>query len=142
MYHLTAEAAFDSAHFLHGHGGKCKNLHGHRWRIVAKFSGNGLQLGGESVGMLIDFSEFKRGLRALADCFDHSLIIEDGTLQEATLEALSLEGFEILTLPFRPTAENLAKYLFDCLRAQGYPITSMSVFETPDNCAIYEEVWP
>lgn len=138
MYHLTAEASFDSAHFLFGHQGKCSNLHGHRWRIIAKISGETLQESADKSGMLIDFSDFKRELHTLADSLDHALLIETGTLRLSTLDALEGEGFEIITLPFRPTAENLAKHLYDCMKELGFPITSMTVYETPDNCAAYE----
>ena len=34
MYYLKTESSFDSAHFLKGYNGKCRNLHGHRWRVV------------------------------------------------------------------------------------------------------------
>lgn len=138
MYHLTAEASFDSAHFLFGHQGKCSNLHGHRWRIIAKISGESLQESGDKSGMLMDFSDFKRELHALADSLDHALLVERGTLRLATMDALESEGFEIITLPFRPTAENLAKYLYDRMKELSFPIQSMTVYETPDNCAAYE----
>lgn len=138
MYHLTAEASFDSAHFLFGHQGKCSNLHGHRWRIIAKISGESLQETGGASGMLMDFSDFKRELHALADSLDHALLVERGTLRLSTMDALEEEGFEIITLPFRPTAENLAKYLYDCMKELSFPIQSMTVYETPDNCAAYE----
>lgn len=139
MYYLTAESSFDSAHFLFGHSGKCANLHGHRWRIMAKISGERLQDSGDKAGMLIDFSDFKRELHTLADSLDHRLLIETGTLRLHTMDALEDEGFEIISLPFRPTAENLAKYLFDNMKELGFPVTSMTVYETPDNCALYEE---
>lgn len=139
MYYLTAEASFDSAHFLFGHEGKCSNLHGHRWRIVAKIAGEQLQESGSASGMLIDFSEFKKEVHALADSLDHRLLLQNGTLRLATLDALESEGFEVVILPFRPTAENLAKHLFGCVRDVGFPICSMLVYETPDNCAAYEE---
>lgn len=138
MYYLTAEASFDSAHFLFGHQGKCSNLHGHRWRIIAKIAGETLQDSADKSGMLMDFSDFKRELHALADSLDHALLVERGTLRLATMDALEAEGFEIITLPFRPTAENLAKYLYDCMKELSFPIQSMTVYETPDNCATYE----
>lgn len=142
MYFLTAEAAFDSAHFLYGHEGKCANLHGHRWRVIAKIAGEFLQENMEKAGMLVDFSDLKQEVRTLADGLDHRLLIEKGTLLLATMDALESEGFEVISLPFRPTAENLAKYLFDSLKSLGFPMHSMSVYETPDNCAIYEEPTP
>lgn len=139
MYYLTAEAAFDSAHFLSEYPGKCSNLHGHRWRIVAKIAGQKLQKTGDQSGMLVDFSDLKQVLRAIADEVDHCLLIEKGSLLLGTMDALEEEGFEVVSFPFRPTAENLAKYFFEKMKAMGFPIFSMAVYETPDNCATYEE---
>ncbi len=139
MYYLTAEAAFDSAHFLAGYEGKCSNLHGHRWRVQARIAGKTLQETGDKAGMLVDFSELKRALHRLADDLDHRLLIEEGTLHLSTLQAMALEHFSLVTLPFRPTAENLAKHLFAQMQGLGFPIDSMTVYETPDNCATYEE---
>ena len=42
MYFLQSEASFDAAHFLKNYNGKCKNIHGHRWRVVVKVSGDRL----------------------------------------------------------------------------------------------------
>ena len=139
MYYLTAEAAFDSAHFLSGYEGKCANLHGHRWRVVAKVGGKDLCEFGDKAGMLLDFSDLKRELRGLAETLDHKLIVERHSLQLATLDAMEAEGFELVELPFRPTAENLARYLYREMEKLGFPMVSMTVYETPDNCAIYEE---
>ncbi len=138
MYYLTAEASFDSAHFLNEHDGKCSNLHGHRWRMVAKIAGEQLKEDGPEKGMLIDFSDFKKALQEIADSLDHTFIYEQGSLQLATLDALEAEGFSFVVVPFRPTAENLAKYLFERLRKEGFPVCLMTVYETPDNCAMYE----
>lgn len=139
MYYLTAKADFDSAHFLLGHKGKCSNIHGHRWQIVAKIGEKTLIDGGEADGMILDFANFKKILRGLADEFDHKLIIERDSLKPTTLKALEDENFKIIILDFRPTAENLAKYFFDKLKENGLPMKSLEMYETPDNCAIYEE---
>ena len=85
----------------------------------------------------MDFGDLKRDLKALADYLDHALIIERGSLKEATLQALTGEGFRIIELDFRPTAENLAEYVFDSMVKKGYKVRCATVFETPDNCAVY-----
>ena len=46
MYALKTQAHFDSAHFLHGYDGKCKNIHGHRWTVEAEITGETLQKDG------------------------------------------------------------------------------------------------
>lgn len=139
MYLLKTSASFDSAHFLSGYQGKCANIHGHRWLVEASFYGEMLKPSGSEQGMLMDFADVKREVRALADRYDHTFIYEEGTLRFATVGALEGEGFEMTAVPFRPTAENFARYFFDALRAQGMPVKSVAVYETPENCAIYEE---
>lgn len=139
MYILKAEQSFDSAHFLAGYDGKCSNIHGHRWRVITEIKGEELQSTGSMRGMLIDFSDLKKDLKELADELDHSLIIERGTLKQTTLDALHSEGFRVLEFPFRPTAENFAKYFFDSMRGRGYSMHRAVVYETPGNCAEYME---
>lgn len=139
MYFLTAKASFDSAHFLLGHGGKCANLHGHRWDIIAEIAGEELEKDGESRGMLIDFSDVKKFLKDLADSYDHKFIMEENSLKENTVKALQDEGFDMITVEFRPTAEEFAKFFYNEMRNAGFPVKSMTVYETPNNCAKYTE---
>lgn len=134
MFTISAEASFDSAHFLYGYPGKCARLHGHRWRTVAEVSARELN----DDGMVMDFKDLKSALRAITDRYDHCLLIEENTLQPETLKAFERENFEVVTFPFRPTAENLAKRIFDELCSADIPVTRVSVYETPDNKATYE----
>ena len=50
---------------------------------------------------------------------------------------LEAEGFSLTVLPFRTTAENLARYVCDRLTEQGFPVSQVDLYETPNNCAIY-----
>ena len=126
MYLIKTSATFDSAHFLKGYNGKCANIHGHTWKE------------GEKRGMVLDFSDLKKAVRALCGRFDHTLIFERGSLRDATLAALADEGFALTQVPFRPTAENFARHFYEEL-ARTLPVKSVAVYETPDNCAVYEE---
>lgn len=138
MYKLKTSAAFDSAHFLAGYNGKCANLHGHRWVIEVEAGAEHLQETGEKRGMVIDFGDLKQAVRTLADLYDHALIYETGSLRDETVAALTAEHFRLIEVPYRPTAENFAKAFFSELTAQGVPVTRVTVYETPDNCASYE----
>ena len=100
MYTLKTEQSFDSAHFLADYVGKCRNIHGHRWRVVIEIQGDALLTSGEKRGMLVDFGDLKNDLKKLADELDHSLIIESGSLKDATMEALRDEEFHIVEFPF------------------------------------------
>ena len=139
MYVLKTEASFDAAHFLKGYDGKCSNLHGHRWRVEAAFSGRDLQPDGSCRDMLLDFGELKDALRALTEPLDHALLVTEGSLRPGTLAALEQEGFRMVVFPFRTTAERLARYFFEALRDNGLPVSSVTVYETPSNCAQYGE---
>ena len=139
MYGLKTEAAFDSAHFLADYYGKCENLHGHRWRVVVELAQDELQTEGTMRDMVLDFGVFKKAVRELAASLDHRFLVEEGTLKPETIAALESEGFTLLILPFRTTAENLARYIFDELEAQGYPVAEVEVDETPNNQAFYRK---
>ncbi|MDE5738021.1 MAG: 6-carboxytetrahydropterin synthase QueD [Oscillospiraceae bacterium] len=138
MYQLKTSACFDSAHFLAGYQGKCANLHGHHWVLEVCIQNENLQEQGEKKGMLLDFGEFKKIIRNLADNFDHAFIYEENSLKLATISALEQENFKLIPVAFRPTAENFAKYFFEILTKQGLPVYAVTVYETPDNCAVYQ----
>lgn len=139
MYTLISEASFDSAHFLSGYNGKCKNIHGHRWTIKMEIYGEKLQSEGHLRGMILDFGDIKSMLKELADYFDHSLIIEKDSMRNATLNYLKEDGFKIIEVDFRPTAENFSKYIFDYFKEKKIPVKKVIVYETPNNCATYSE---
>jgi 6-pyruvoyltetrahydropterin/6-carboxytetrahydropterin synthase len=137
MYGLKTESSFDAAHFLTDYHGKCENLHGHRWRVVVYLEQENLQTEGTMKDMVIDFGEFKAAVRAMTEELDHSFILEEGSLKPETVKCLEEEGFVLSVVPFRTTAENLARYFFNKLHAQGLPVSQVDVYETPNNCAIY-----
>lgn len=137
MYTLQTNASFDSAHFLKGYEGKCRNIHGHRWQVEVTVASEDVEAEGPIRGMIVDFKTLKEDLKSLADAFDHKLIIEEGSLRETTKEALKEEGFAMVELPFRPTAEQLAEYFYDKMEEKNYQVVLVKVYETPNNCAGY-----
>lgn len=139
MYGLECEYAFDSAHFLTDYYGKCENLHGHRWRVVAKIEQPELQTEGTMKDMVLDFGVFKKTVKEICDSLDHTFLIEKGSLKPDTLAALQNEGFNLTVLPFRTTAENLAKHIFGELEKRGLPVAEIEVDETPNNRAFYRK---
>lgn len=135
MYTVTTEAEFDAAHFLAGYQGKCRNIHGHRWRVVVRAGAETLGPG----GMVMDFKDLKKSLRDLTEYFDHCLIAEKGTLKPALKEALSAEEFRVAEVDFRPTAEQFARYFYEEMKKKGCPVREVQVYETPENCGGYGE---
>ncbi len=139
MYGLKTESSFDASHFLTDYHGKCENLHGHRWRVVVHLEVAELQTEGTCKDMVMDFGDFKARVRALTEQLDHRFIIEEGSLSPDTMACLEKEGFKLFIMPFRTTAENLARWFFDRLAEQGLPVAQVEVYETPTNCAFYRK---
>lgn len=138
MFKLKTEKYFDSAHFLHGYKGKCKNIHGHRWRVIVELQSEKLIDKGEKEGMIVDFGDIKRDLGKLCDYFDHSLIYQKDTLRKETLKCLVDDDFKVVEVDFRPTAEMFSYYFYKEISQLGYNVKSVEVYETPTNSAIYE----
>ena len=90
-------------------------------------------------GMIIDFSDLKKVLKNICDYFDHTFIYEENSLKPETVTALQAENFRLITVPFRPTAENFAHFFYEELKKEKYTVCHVEVYETPDNCAIYKE---
>lgn len=138
MFILKAEGEFDSAHFLSGYNGKCANIHGHRWRVIAEVQSETLQKGGQLDAMVVDFGDIKRDLKEIVDSFDHSLIYEKNTMRELTIQCLTEDGFRLVEVEFRPTAESFAYHFYHLILEKGYNVKRVTVYETPTNCAVYE----
>lgn len=139
MYILKTEHSFDSAHFLSGYKGKCSNIHGHRWRVEFEIKSDSLIEGGQTDGMIIDFGDFKKSVKDMLDFYDHALIIEKDTMRKETLDCIKEDGFRVITVDFRPTAENFSRFFFYKLKSQGYKVHKTTVYETPTNSASYQE---
>ena len=129
MHLITSESSFDAAHFLTNYEGKCKNIHGHRWRVVVTIKGE------LTNGMLVDFGDFKKDIKDLCDYFDHSFIVEKGSLDKKLFDLLNKQ-FVLRVVEFRTTAENFSKYIFEEM-SKKYSVREVCVYETPNNCARY-----
>lgn len=129
MHLITSESSFDAAHFLTNYEGKCKNIHGHRWRVVVTIKGE------LTNGMLVDFGDFKKDIKDLCDYFDHSFIVEKGSLDKKLFDLLNKQ-FVLRVVEFRTTAENFSKYIFEEM-LKKYSVKEVCVYETPNNCARY-----
>jgi 6-pyruvoyltetrahydropterin/6-carboxytetrahydropterin synthase len=139
MYILRTEHSFDSAHFLPNYEGKCSNIHGHRWRVVVEVKSKDLVDGGQLDGMVVDFGDLKDDVKEMADFYDHCLIIMKGSMRKETLDFMVGDGFKVIEVDFRPTAEKFAWHFFKLMEKKGYRVHKVEVYETPTNCAVYVE---
>lgn len=135
MITVTKTVKFDAAHVLTNHQGLCKNLHGHTYRVDISVS----QREGEDSDMVIDFKDLKSIAEAvICDRFDHAFIYNTTSSGECEIAAVvEKNSMRTVAIPFRSTAENLAKYFFELLIARIPNIASVKVWETAMSSAEY-----
>lgn len=107
----TRKFEFDSAHRIINHAGKCRNVHGHRYKLEVTISTSEL----DEMGMVIDFAVLKEIIKTwLDDHLDHTIILAeaDRTLGNAIYD---ITKQDIYYLNNTPTAENIALHLKDIL---------------------------
>ena len=124
MFEICVEHTFAAGHALRNYHGKCENVHGHNYRVQVAVSGPDV----DENGLLFDFSELKKRLRAASEYLDHQFINE-------------LKPFDEIN----PSAENIARYVYEEL-AKGLAgandrapvrISQVRVWETDDAAAVY-----
>ena len=135
MITVTKTVKFDAAHVLTNHQGLCKNLHGHTYRVDVSVS----QAADDERDMVIDFKDLK-GIanEVVCDRFDHAFIYNTESVGEREIAAVvEKNGMRTVAIPFRSTAENLAKLFFSDLKARIPGLVAVKVWETADSCAEY-----
>ena len=137
MTTVTKTGRFDAAHILTNHTGLCKNLHGHTYRVDVSVS----QRDGADGDMVIDFKDLKRiASEVVCERFDHAFIYNTESAGEREIAAVvEKNGMRTVAIPFRSTAENLARMFFGELKARIPGLSAVKVWETADSCAEYRE---
>ena len=134
MYVIQKSFNFEYAHRLSLHKGKCFFLHGHSGVIKICLKSDGLN----ENGMIMDFGMLKQIVNEeVIERLDHSLIlnVEDHMMIEALMDT----NQHLIVLPFEPTSENLAKWLYDMLKKKINDLYSITFYETKTACATYRE---
>ena len=137
MFKLKSEIQFDMAHYLSGYEGKCSNIHGHRYRVIAILKSDELQEKGQERGMVMDFGIFKRELKRIEIMFDHKLVIENN--EEGRKMQCLLNDFQVVLVDYRPTAEEMSRHIYKILKERNLPVYQVEVYETPSNSSMYME---
>ena len=122
MFVLKIVTDFASAHSLRDYPGDCSRLHGHNWQVEVMVSSQVL----DESGIAIDFREIKRQAKVVVKRLDHQYLNE-------------IKPFDVLN----PTAENIAKYLFDeisiLINDENVKVKEVLIWETPRSAVTYSE---
>lgn len=133
MYRVAREIHFSYGHRLVDYVGKCANLHGHNARVLIEISSEKLN----HLGMVVDFYEIKKVIGQWIDkTLDHKTILCE---KDPLVKVLQDAGEGIIVIKENPTAEALAKMIFDEARRERLPVSRVTLWETENSCAIYHE---
>ena len=133
MFQVTKEINFCYGHRLLEYSGKCRNFHGHNGKVEVELSSDTL----DKLGMVRDFNEIKQILQAWIDQnLDHRMILNEKDPLRAALEKA---GEPLYLMKENPTAETIARLIFDIGREKGLPVTSVTLWETPNSNATYKK---
>lgn len=120
MFELRIKGEIASAHFLRGYPGKCKDMHGHTWKLEIALTSENLN----PIGMVEDFAFLKTKLKDFLMQLDHKCLNDLPAFQQVN-----------------PTAENIAKYIYDEFTKEISPLSvkSVQVWESDLASVIYSK---
>ncbi len=132
MYRVSREIDFCYGHRLLNYDGKCRHLHGHNGKAVIVLESTEL----DQRGMLIDFSEIKKVVqRWIDDNLDHNMLL---CRDDPILPILQERNERVFVMEQNPTAENIARLIYDHAQSAHLPVVEVTLWETPRCAATFQ----
>ena len=133
MFSVTRELTFCYGHRLLDYAGKCRHLHGHNGRAVIALEAPAL----DARGMLVDFNDIKHEVqRWIDDNLDHTMLL---CRDDPILPVLQERGERVFVMDANPTAENIARLIYDRAVEAGLPVVEVILWETEKCHAAYKK---
>ncbi|MCY1489139.1 6-pyruvoyl tetrahydropterin synthase [compost metagenome] len=106
---ITKQFSFETGHALYGYDGKCKNVHGHSYKLSVTVIGTPISDNTNvKFGMVIDFSDLKKIVREeVVDVFDHATVFNKNTPHIELAEELKSRDHHVILVNYQPTSENM-----------------------------------
>ncbi len=104
---ITKQFSFETGHALYGYDGKCRNVHGHSYKLWVTVIGIPINdTTNVKYGMVIDFSDLKKIVKEeIVDVFDHATVFNKNTPHVELAKELSDRGHNVLLVDYQPTSE-------------------------------------
>ncbi|MBZ0326343.1 MAG: 6-carboxytetrahydropterin synthase [Altibacter sp.] len=104
---ITKQFSFETGHALYGYDGKCRNVHGHSYRLSVTVFGEPISdTSHVKYGMVIDFSDLKKIVKEeIVDVFDHATVFNKNTPHVELAKELADRGHNVLLVNYQPTSE-------------------------------------
>ena len=134
MHSVTKTIDFCYGHRLLNYEGQCKYLHGHNGKLEIYVESKIL----DDKGMVIDFTVLKDTVKTWIDSkMDHRMIL---SREDPLIPLLEEAGQPIYVMEDNPTAENIAKLVFNQVKSQGIDVKEIRLWETPTSYASYSKM--
>jgi 6-pyruvoyltetrahydropterin/6-carboxytetrahydropterin synthase len=106
---ITKQFNFETGHALYGYDGKCKNVHGHSYKLSVTVIGEPIMDSNNvKFGMVIDFSDLKKIVKEdIVDVFDHATVFNQNTPHVELAKELQNRGHHVILVDYQPTSENM-----------------------------------
>ena len=104
---ITKQFNFETGHALYGYDGKCKNVHGHSYKISVTVIGSPItDTSNVKYGMVIDFGDLKKIVKEdIVDVFDHATVFNKNTPHVELAQELKNRGHHVILVDYQPTSE-------------------------------------
>ena len=133
MFQVVREIHFCYGHRLLNYDGKCVHLHGHNGKVEITLQGEKL----DDRGMLVDFGDIKQTINVWIDeNLDHKMLLSK---DDPIVSVLQEQGEPLFLMDQNPTAENIARLIYDQAVKLGLPVTEVRLWETPQCHAVYRQ---
>ncbi|MGS0749038.1 6-pyruvoyl trahydropterin synthase family protein [Halpernia sp. GG3] len=109
MIRITKIFTFETAHVLYNYDGKCKNMHGHSYKLFVSVKGNPINnLDDSKNGMVLDFGDLKTIVNSqIVDEWDHAVMLNANSPHKILGQTLENEGHKVIYCDYQPTCENM-----------------------------------
>lgn len=106
---ITKQFSFETGHALYGYDGKCKNVHGHSYKLSVTVIGTPItDTSNVKYGMVIDFGDLKRIVKSeVVDVFDHATVFNRNTPHIELAKELENRDHNVILVDYQPTSENM-----------------------------------
>jgi 6-pyruvoyltetrahydropterin/6-carboxytetrahydropterin synthase len=106
---ITKQFTFETGHALYGYDGKCRNVHGHSYKLSVTVIGHPIaDTANVKLGMVIDFGDLKKIVKEeVVDPFDHATVFNKNTPHMELAKELKDRGHKVILADYQPTSENM-----------------------------------
>ena len=120
MIRITKIFTFETAHVLYNYDGKCKNMHGHSYKLFVTVKGKPINdLDHPKNGMVVDFGDIKKIVKSeIIDLWDHAVLVNGASPHKELGVDLEQKGHKVIFCNYQPTCENMLYDIAEKIKAK------------------------